>query len=154
MSQYISRITIDIDSHVRTPRLRVLRAVSGLRQAGADDVEVAVSSSGEGFHIVGYFEQHVPTEQQLRIRENLNDDPNRIQMDRQRAERGLPINTMWGKKGSNEGERYVFETPEDALAHVEATSRSDYERAHGLANHGRKSVTDMEIPHTKGVTSP
>lgn len=145
----VSRITIDIDSYHRDVRMRVLRAYHGLQNLGATDVKVAVSSSGKGFHVVGYFDRHIPTEEKFNIRENLNDDPNRLKMDRERAERGLPTQTMWSKKEGNDGERYVYDTAEEALQHVEATSRSPHERMNTLQNHGRKALRDTEIPHTK-----
>jgi len=149
---YASRVTIDIDSYVRSPRTRVLRAYHGLQQAGADDVEVAVSSSGGGFHLVGYFAEPLATETKLRIRENLGDDPKRIHMDRQRAARGLPTQTMWSEKGGNEGQRQVFDTPEDALTHVEATGRTAHQRAKAIQNYGHRALKDDQIPHLKGVS--
>lgn len=148
----ISTISVDIDAYKRNVRLRVLRAESGLEQAGAYETLVAVSSSGEGFHVVGYFDEHVPQEAQFRIRENLNDDPNRLRMDRQRAERGLPIGTMWTHKGGNEGVRAEYDTAGAALQHVEVTARTDYERVKGLQNRGRKEIQDLEIPHTANIS--
>jgi hypothetical protein len=140
-----TRITIDIDSHVQNPRLRLLRAVHGLEQVGAYHTEVATSSSGKGFHVVGHFDDRIPLDEQFRIRENLNDDPNRIKMDRQRAEKGLPINTMWHSKGGNEGERTVYDTVDDAIDAADAATRTYKERLNGIQNHGHKAVTDAHI---------
>lgn len=150
--QYASRITIDIDSYVSNPRLRVQRAYHGLHNAGAADVEVAISSSEAGYHVVGYFEQPVSLVDQFAIRENLNDDPNRLKMDRQRAARGLPINTTWSHKAGNEGERTVYTGLEEALRHMERTRQTDYTRMKTLQNHGRKALRDTEIPHTKAIS--
>lgn len=148
-----SRITIDIDSHVPNLRIRLLRAKSGLKRAGAYEVEAAVSSSGRGFHLTGYFDERIPLETQFRIRENLNDDPNRIKMDRQRAERGLPINTMWTKKHGNDGERQTFETIEDALAHVERTQVDPHTRMNKIQNNGHKAIIDAEIPKMSNISA-
>lgn len=145
MKSPATRITVDLDSHVQNTRLRLLRAVSGLEQAGAYDTRVACSSSGTGYHVVGFFDDRIPAEQQLRIRENLNDDPNRLKMDRQRAERGLPINTMWTHKDGNEGERTVYDTVDDAIFAADAASRTYKERLNGMQNHGHKAVNDGHI---------
>lgn len=149
--QYASRVTIDIDSHVPATRVRVLRAVYGLRDAGAAEVDIAVSSSGEGYHIVGWFDEYLDPEAKRTLRKDLNDDGNRERMDEQRGPRGLPENTMWTEKDGNEGERQTFTTVEDALRHVARTSRTDHERARSLANHGRKAARDCEISRTHAV---
>lgn len=140
-----TRVTIDVDSHVSNPRLRLLRAVHGLEQAGAYYTEVATSSSGTGFHVVGYFDERIPVQEQLTMRENLNDDKNRIDMDRQRASKGLPINTMWGSKAGNEGERTVYDTVDDAINAADAATRTYKERLNGIQNNGHKAIIDAQI---------
>jgi len=152
MKSPTTRITIDIDSHVPNPRMRAIKAYHGLQNAGAYDVTVATSSSGEGYHLVGHFESRVPLDEQFDIRRNLNDDPNRIKMDEQRAARGLPINTMWTEKAGNEGTRTEFTTIWDAIDYVDQNARTDAERVHGLANNGHRAVKDAEIPHLKQST--
>lgn len=151
MTSPASRVTVDIDSHVPNTRLRLLRAVNGLQDAGAYDTEVATSSSGTGFHVVGYFDEHVPVREQLRMRANLNDDPNRLQADRQRAARGLPINTMWTSKGGNEGERTVHDTVDDAIAHKDAHTRSDTDRMRDIQNKGHKARIDGHTPALRNI---
>ena len=146
-----SRVSVDIDSHVPSVEIRVLRAYHGLYEHGATDVTVAVSSSGTGFHVVGAFDEPLAQETKFEIRENLNDDPNRLKMDRQRAERGLPTQTMWSRKDSNDGERQVFDTADDALNHVELTRGGAHAHAKRIQNHGHKAVTDARIPHTKAI---
>lgn len=153
MNAPTTRITIDIDSHVQNPRLRLLRATNGLQRAGATDVEVATSTSGTGFHVVGFFDEHVPLETQFQIRRNLNDDPNRIQMDRQRALRGLPINTMWTTKDGNEGERQVFDTVDDAIEYAETNVRTDKQRLNSIQNRGHKAIQDGQIPKMSTVNA-
>jgi hypothetical protein len=148
----VSRITVDIDGHHDSPRLRVLRAYHGLLQHDAVcGVSVAVSSSHEGFHLVAECDEHVSVIERLRVRRNLGDDPKRVRMDEQRAKRGLPIGTMWTSKGGRDGERREFGDAEAALEYVDATSRSAAERAHGIQQHGHKAVRDAEVPHTRGV---
>lgn len=146
MTGYTSRVTVDIDSHVRTPRIRVLRAERALERAGAD-VHVAVSSSGQGYHVVGMFERHVSPYEQVQMRRTLADDPNRIKMDIQRMQKGLPSQTMWTDKGTRDGTRQVFDCADDAIEYVERTRMSDYARAKSLQNHGHKALRDGEIAH-------
>lgn len=148
-----SRVSVDIDSHVPNVEIRVLRAYHGLYDHGATDVKVAVSSSGTGFHVVGHFDTRLAQETKFEIRENLNDDPNRLRMDRQRAERGLPTQTMWDEKGGNDGTRQVFDTADDALRHVELTRGTAHEHAKRIQNHGRKAIRDERVPHTKAIAS-
>lgn len=148
----VSRVSVDIDSHVPNARLRVLRAYHHLQNMDAERVYVAVSSSQQGYHVEGLFDFHIPVHRRLEIRENLNDDPNRLRMDYQRAARGLPIGTMWREKGSNDGERREFETPNGAIDYVETTQYGWDSRARSLQNNGHTAVRDAEVPHTKGVT--
>jgi|GEM_PF-1036532 hypothetical protein len=153
MTAAASRITVDIDSHVPNPRLRLLRAKQGLERAGAFEIEYATSSSGTGFHIVGYFDEPLARETQFQIRENLNDDPNRLRMDRQRAERGLPINTMWDHKDGNEGSRQVFETVDDVIRFAETNTQSTKGRLNAIQNRGHKAIIDEEIPKMSTITA-
>lgn len=149
-----TRITIDIDSHVQTPRLRLLRAVTGLQREGAYHTHVATSTSGTGFHVVGFFEERIAVQRQLDIRRNLNDDPNRIRMDEQRAERGLPINTMWTNKAGNDGERIKFDTVDDAIAYSRTQATTHHERMGEIANDGHKAIVDQITPkmsHIEGI---
>lgn len=145
MKSPATRITVDIDSHVPNPRLRLLRAVHGLEQVGAYYTEVATSSSGTGFHVVGHFDDRISVQDQLSIRRNLNDDPNRIKMDRQRAKRGLPIDTNWTSKDGNDGTRTVYDTVDDAIDAADAATRTYKERLNGMANRGHKAVKDAQI---------
>lgn len=148
----ISRISVDIDSYVGSPRVAVLKAYHGLQNHDAvAAVDVHVSSSGEGFHLVGRCDEHVGVQERLRVRRTLGDDEKRVHLDEQRAARGLPIGTMWASKGSREGERQSFSDVEAAIEYVERTSRSDLERARGLDERGHREVMDAEVPHTRCV---
>lgn len=141
-----TRLTIDIDHYVRSPRVKLLRAYHGLLRAGADEVVVAVSSGGEGYHLEARFRDEMDDEAAERIRRHFGDDAKRTMMDVERAEYGHTSNVFWTEKGDNEGTRQVFESPEDAIRYVEATRKRDYERARALQLYGRKSVQDTVIP--------
>jgi hypothetical protein len=114
-------------------------------------VSVAVSSSQQGFHIVAECDEYVSTAERLRVRRNLGDDPKRVRLDEQRAERGLPIGTMWTSKAGREGERREFGDAEAALEYVEATQRSAKARARGVAERGHRECMDRQLPHTRCV---
>lgn len=146
----VSRVSIDIDGHFQNPRLLVLKAVQGLKQAGATETKVAVSSSGEGYHVVGHFDHYVPPGEKLHIRRQYGDDGNRRLMDDQRADIGHPTGTMWRKKGGNEGERVEFETVDEAFGHT-ALSQDWSEKAKAIQQHGHKAVRDALVPHSRGV---
>jgi hypothetical protein len=144
-----SRVTVDIDSYHSQSRLRVQRAYHGLARAGAETVEVAVSSSGTGYHVAAYFDEPLTTAEKESLRMTYGDDPKRALMDRIRSRHGLVQNVMWSEKSSNEGERQVFDTPEGAIEYVERTRAADADRMRALVNHGRRSLIDAEIPHTR-----
>lgn len=90
---YASRVTIDLDAG-QNLRLRVLRAYYGLARL-ADSVDVRVSSSGKGVHLIGWFENRLTDETQQRLRESLCDDPNRIALDEMRRGVGHTTGVLW-----------------------------------------------------------
>ena len=148
--RFVDRTSADIDAHRGHLRMRVLRAANALEEMGAIEVDVAVSSSGEGFHVVGYFDRALTNEERFSWRAAWG-DPKRVHADEQRLAAGHRIDTNWREKGENDGERQVFDTPEEALQYVEQTRWSDYDRAKALQNDGRRSLRDDYIPHTRGV---
>lgn len=108
-----SRLTIDLDSGANL-ELRAQKAYYALERHAAD-VEVRISSSGSGLHLIGYFDERLSDEQKERWRRHLGDDPKRVHLDAQRASAGHMTQVMWTKKGSAEAET-DYETVEDALA--------------------------------------
>lgn len=142
---YRTRITLDIDHYVRSPRVRLLRAYHGLQSAGATDILVAVSSGGRGYHVDARFPEDLADDAVERLRRLYADDANRTHMDVERAAYGHTADIFWTEKSTNEGTRQVFTTPEDAIAYVEQTRKRDYDRARALQLYGHKAVTDGVI---------
>lgn len=148
-----TRITVDIDHYVPSPRLKLLRAYNDLQRAGATEVKVAVSSGGTGYHVEGRFAEKMPDDAQERIRRTLADDHNRVFMDVERMGVGHTGNVFWYTKSTNDGVRQEFETPEDAMDYVSMTRKSDYDRARAMQLYGHKSVKDTSIPRPSLVES-
>lgn len=148
-----TRITVDIDHYVPSPRLKLLRAYNDLQRAGATEVKVAVSSGGTGYHIEGRFAERLADDEQERIRRTLADDSNRVHMDVERMSHGHTGNVFWYTKSSNDGVRQEFMTPEDAIDYVSQTRKSDHARARALQIHGHKAVTDTTLPRPSLVES-
>lgn len=151
--EFRTRVTIDIDHYVSTPRLRLLRAYYNMRDAGATEVKVAVSSSRRGYHVEGRFDEELSDDAQIRIRRNLADDANRIYMDRVRAERGHTDNVMWFSKSTNDHVRQEFDRPEDAINFVSEVRTDDPRRIRTIANHGHKVMGNSSMPRPSNVTN-
>jgi hypothetical protein len=115
----VSRVTLDIDGHVHSFELRAVRAYYALQQ-WADEVDVSISSSGEGIHLIGWFSERLDDEQKRRIRRNLGDDPNRIRLDRMRGQVGHTRNVLWTRKQGKQPD----EDFDDIHAALEAINRS------------------------------
>lgn len=139
-----SRVTVDIDAYGPNWQLRAVRAYHNLAHI-ADRVDVTVSSSWNGIHLVGWFDALLEDDEIERLRRTLSDDGNRVKMDEVRGEHGHPTQVLWTSKGSRDHEaQQDFEDIYDALEFVEH-QRSDYERVHDLANDGRRSITEMSV---------
>ena len=151
--EYRTRVTIDIDHYVSTPRLRLLRAYHNLLHAGATEVKVAVSSSRRGYHVEGLFAEELSDDEQVSIRRNLADDSNRIYMDVERSAIGHTSNVMWFTKSTNDHVRQQFDTPEDAINYVSETRKGDPQRVRAIANHGHKAMNDSSMPRPSNVTN-
>lgn len=113
---YASRVTVDIDSHFHDWQLRAIRAYYALKRA-ADDIEVRISASGEGIHLVGWFDGPLTQEQKSRLRRSLLDDTNRIDADAERGAVGHTTNVLWTEKGGEKADK-DFDDIHDALAHI------------------------------------
>lgn len=139
----VSRVTIDIDSKEVAWRLRAVRAYYNLRDL-ADEVDVVISSSHEGLHLIGWFSEVLTDDDQERMRAALCDDPKRLAMDEVRHEMGHPTQVLWTEKSSREGSAIKdYADIHDALDHIEGEAVSDYQRVHGVANYGRKALNSM-----------
>lgn len=114
----MTRISVDIDPYESGWKLRAVRAERTLEHMGAD-VDVRVSSSGGGLHIIGWLDDDLDHDEKLKIRAHLGDDENRIYMDEQRARVGHMTNVLWTSKGHKGEADDSFENVHDALRHIE-----------------------------------
>jgi hypothetical protein len=120
-----SRVTIDIDGYVENPELTAIRAYHGLEQR-ADEVEVRVSSGGEGIHLIGWFHNRLTDAQKSVIRRTLGDDRKRVALDEFRGEVGHTTNVLWEPEAE-------FENVYDALDHISLTKHRRSVRQGGTA---------------------
>ena len=137
------RITVDLDAkdYSRNQfRLRATRAYSQLAD-DADEVEVHVSSSGLGLHLVAWFEDPLEFHEEIALRRQHGDDPRRVDMDIKRWFQGLYTGVLFEEKGDKEKERR-FSGIFDALDWIDA-QRDDANRVKRLANDGHKGAPDL-----------
>lgn len=141
------RVTVDIDSYAPQWQLTAIRAYYNARAAGAVHIDVRISSSGHGIHLIAWFPTLLSTDQKQRLRATLGDDPNRLDMDRVRDRVNHTTQVLWTQKGPNQIETH----PEDvwhALETIECRQRAITESIpHGFANQGRKAVGRLAFPH-------
>ncbi len=134
-----SRVTIDIDSYDEDFELTAVRAYHNLERLTDYDVEVRISSSGEGIHLVGWFSERLSDEEKRAMRRSLSDDARRIELDslpswhRSRAVN----NVLWSEKGGG-SEDEDFDDIHDALDHIRMRSVSASDAVRALANDGRR----------------
>jgi len=92
------RVTCDLDDAVPVD---LYRAVYGLRSAGAYDVEVRVSASGDGAHVRGWFrDEDVTADEVEQLRLAHGDHPRRADMDR--THNAKPHQILFSRKPSGE----------------------------------------------------
>jgi len=108
------RVTCDIDD---ARRIDVLRAYYGLRSAGAHEVEVRVSASGNGVHIRAWFDDADVTAADVeRLRLAHGDHVRRTDMDREH--RSKPQQVLFTSKGDRRAGPWRDE-PELAIQELE-----------------------------------
>lgn len=116
------RVSIDVDGKMPDFERRALSAYHNLRAFGASEVVVRVSSSHEGIHLIGWFDQRLDRDARMRLREMLRDDPHRVRMDHERGRHGHTTGVCWREKSSRDGEAFEAASIEAA---IEFTTRSD-----------------------------
>ena len=146
---YEARVTVDLDGYIEDFDLKAIRAYHALDRL-AVDVDVAISSSGEGLHLVGYVDDALDWDDRERLRRHLGDDANRIEIDRERHRQGVYTGVLWDEKevlagperapedrpGKQRGFRDVY----DALDTIDAQQRDPFEDVQALANDGHKGA--------------
>lgn len=92
------RVTCDLDD---ANPLDIVRAVHGLRDAGAHDVEARVSASGNGAHVRAWFaDDDVSAERVEQLRLAHGDHPRRTMMDRDHTAK--PQQVLFTRKPSGD----------------------------------------------------
>ena len=151
-SEYRGRVTVDVDGYVSGFELTATRAYYNLARR-ADEVEVHVSSSGEGVHLVGWFREHIDFPTRLKMRRALCDDQNRIQFDLERFMNGIYTDVLWTQKDREHspenapeerpGKDRSFSDIHDALDHIKMNTTTDADRMNRLANYGHKGEPSL-----------
>lgn len=111
------RVTVDLDE---AEPLDATRAFFGLRRAGAHEVEVRVSSSGEGFHVRAWFDADDVTALDVEtLRLSAGDHPRRTFMDRDHQLK--PQQVLFTRKGDGDAGPWHTD-PFDAADELRARS--------------------------------
>jgi len=113
--RYESRVTIDVDGHGRW-EIRALRAYYDLLR-WCDRVDVRISSSGDGLHLIGWTTDSLTLDERLDIRRYLSDDRHRVRMDEKRGEVGHTTGVCWTEKRGRAADT-DFDDIEAALSHI------------------------------------
>lgn len=127
---YQSRVTVDVDSYLPDWRFVAVRAYHNLKRV-ADEVEVRISSSGKGLHIIGWFEDGLSDDGKDRLRRHLGDDSNRSRLDWGDSPEEAPrvtTDVCWTTKYVDSDPQHAdmdFEDVWDALDHVRVTEPPD-----------------------------
>lgn len=121
MSAHESRVTVDIDDHGPNWQLKAIRAYHGLLRR-AHSVEVRVSSSGSGIHLIGWFDERLSDTAKDTLRRTLGDDSKRLELDEMRSRHGHATNVLWTEKYGTDGVDTDFDNVYDALDHIEITA--------------------------------
>jgi len=91
-----SRVSLDLDQPDARP-IQAIRAYHALDRA-AERVDVRISASGAGLHLVGFFAERLTDDQKERLRRDLGDDVKRIELDTLRQRHGQMGNVLWTEK--------------------------------------------------------
>lgn len=117
-----SRVTVDLDGYRDDFALAAVRAYHELDRVAAK-VEVRISSSGGGLHLIGWMDQYLDDDEMHRLRRHLGDDAKRVMLDElPEHHRGRAVNNvLWTQKGDGEADD-DFDNFYDALDHVQMTA--------------------------------
>lgn len=140
---YADRFTVDLDDHGDL-EARAVRSYHHLRDV-ADAVDVHVSSSGTGLHMIAYLAEPMPFHKKIEHRRAAGDDPRRIDMEIQRWHAGLEVDVVFSQKDGVDGveaKERRFRDVWDALDFIRA-QRDDSDRVRRLANEGHKGAPNL-----------
>lgn len=116
----VDRVTIDVDGKFYDYERRAVAAYYNLRATGTVDIEVRVSSSHRGIHLIAWYDHRLGQDARMRIRETVVDDRNRVRMDHERGSHGHTTGVCWREKSSRDHEAFEVESIEAALAFTQA----------------------------------
>lgn len=116
----VDRVTVDVDGKWDGYERRALSAYHNLRAAGAVDIEVRVSSSHRGIHLIAWFDHRLGQEARMRIRETVGDDRNRVRMDHERGSHGHTTGVCWREKSGRDHEAFEVDSIETALTYTQS----------------------------------
>jgi len=138
---YTDRFTVDLDAKGGGLEDRAVRSWYYLRDV-ADAVDVHVSSSGKGLHLVAYLTEPMAFYRKIEHRRAAGDDARRVDMEIQRWQAGLQVDVIFQDKDGGSGEdvnvkERRFRDVWDALDHIRA-QRDDVARLDRLAEYGHK----------------
>lgn len=139
--EHRARVTVDLDGYAPRFRYKALSAYHALER-WADDVEVAVSSSGNGLHLVGWFLEPLEFAEEVRLRRLLGDDPKRVEIDIERALNGIYTGVLWSEKPESGSKQRGFADVYDALEAIEGSGLS-VDRVKAYANRGHKAAPEV-----------
>jgi len=149
---YRGRVTVDIDGYVGNFELVAVRAYYNLARL-ADEVEVHISSSGEGIHLIGWFSEECDFPTRLKLRRTLGDDQNRLQFDLERFMAGVYTGVLWSQKDRRDspenapenrpGKDRDFADIHDALRHINMSTTTDHDGLKRLADRGHKGAPEL-----------
>ena len=156
-SEYGGRVTVDVDGYVSGFELTAIRAYYNLARI-AEHVEVHISSSGEGVHLVGWLSERCDFPSRLKLRRQLCDDTNRIQFDLERFMNAIYTDVLWTQKDRQHspenapeerpGKDRSFDDIHRALDHIRMSTTTDAARMSRLANHGHRG--EPSLAHAAG----
>lgn len=138
-SQYQGRVTLDFDGYADQMRYHAIRAYHALDQQAAE-VEIAISSSGGGLHMVGWFERSLSFGDRIKLRRSLGGDQKRIEIDIERAMHGICTGVLWSEKDKSGEKQRGFRDVYDALDALNGGERLDADRVQNYQNGGHKAA--------------
>lgn len=141
-SEHRTRITVDLDGYAPRFRFKAVSAYHSLER-WADDVTVAISSSGNGLHLVGWFRESLTFAEEVRLRRTLGDDPKRVEIDIERALNGIYTGVLWSEKSASGSKQRGFADVYDALEAMDGAEALSVDRVKAYANDGHKAAPEV-----------
>lgn len=150
--RFRGRVTIDLDGYLPNFEMAAIRAYHNLADV-ADRVDVDISSSGQGIHLTGWFEQRITFAERVTMRRTFGDDGRRVEFDVERHLNGVYNGVLWSEKHRDTGAETApehrpgkdrdFDDIHDALTHMQMTSSDPHDKMQRLAEHGHRAEPSL-----------